>query len=99
MPITTNSKMTATTPTMIHSIAHSPRLPLRHPALSKRNGGAVAMIERPNVDTLLAGPLGEWLARQAVVRAEAKAKSNRRFMIAGIIAAPLLGLIWLGQFF
>jgi hypothetical protein len=57
------------------------------------------MIERPNVDTLLAGPLGEWLARQAVVRAEAKAKSNRRFMIAGIIAAPLLGLIWLGQFF
>src|SRR5688572_20665355 len=98
MPITTKISTTAITPTMIHSIAHSPCLPSRRPALSKRNGGAVAMIERPNVDTLLAGPLGEWLARQAVVRAEAKAKSNRRFVIAGIVAAPLLGLIWLGQF-
>jgi hypothetical protein len=57
------------------------------------------MIERPNVDALLAGPLGEWLARQAVVREEAKRTSNRRFVIAGIVAAPLLGLLWLGQFF
>ena len=55
------------------------------------------MIERPDVDTLLAGPLGEWLARQAVVREEAKRKSNRRFMIAGIVAAPILALLWLGQ--
>jgi hypothetical protein len=57
------------------------------------------MIERPDVDTLLAGPLGEWLARQAVVREEAKRKSNRRFVIAGIVAAPLLALLWLGQIF
>ena len=57
------------------------------------------MIERPNVDALLAGPLGEWLARQAIVREEAKLKSNRRFMIAGIVAAPLLALLWLGQLF
>jgi hypothetical protein len=59
----------------------------------------LAMIERPDVDTLLAGPLGEWLARQAVVREEAKRKSNRRFMITGIVAAPLLALLWLGQLF
>ena len=57
------------------------------------------MIERPDVDTLLAGPLGEWLARQTVVREEAKRKSNRRFVIAGIVAAPLLALLWLGQLF
>lgn len=57
------------------------------------------MIERPDVNTLLAGPLGEWLARQTVVREEAKRKSNRRFVIAGIVAAPLLALLWLGQLF
>lgn len=57
------------------------------------------MIERPDVNTLLAGPLGEWLVRQAVVREEAKRKSNRRFVIAGIVAAPLLALLWLGQLF
>jgi hypothetical protein len=57
------------------------------------------MIERPDVDTLMAGPLGEWLQRQAVVRAEAKAKSNRRFMIAGVVLVPVLGLFWVASFF
>src|SRR5688500_3200079 len=97
MPITTTSSTTTITPTTIHSIVQSPCLPMRQPALSKRNGGVLAMIERPDVDTLLAGPLGEWLARQAVVREDAKRKSNRRFVIAGIVAAPILGLLWLGQ--
>jgi hypothetical protein len=46
------------------------------------------MIERPDVETLLAGPLGEWLERQAQVRAEARRKSNRRFAIAAAIGIP-----------
>jgi len=49
------------------------------------------MIERPDVDTLLAGPLGQWLERQAALRAEARAKSNRRFMIAAAIGIPAVG--------
>ena len=57
------------------------------------------MIERPNVETLLAGPLGGWLERQAVVRAEAKRKSNRRFTIAGIVLLPVLGVFWVAQMF
>ena len=46
------------------------------------------MIERPDVDSLLAGPLGEWLERQAEVRAEARRKSNKRFAIAAAIGIP-----------
>jgi hypothetical protein len=57
------------------------------------------MIERPNVDALLAGPLGEWLARQAGVREEAKRKSNRRFLIASLVLLPVLALFWVAQLF
>ncbi len=57
------------------------------------------MIERPNADALLAGPLGQWLAQQTVVRAEAKRKSNHRFLIAGVILVPVLGLFWVAQLF
>jgi len=57
------------------------------------------MIERPNVEQLLAGPLGEWLARQKIVREEAKAKSSRRFVIASVILVPALGLFWVASFF
>jgi hypothetical protein len=46
------------------------------------------MIERPDVATLLAGPLGEWLERQAQVRTEARRKSNRRFAIAAAVGIP-----------
>lgn len=57
------------------------------------------MIERPDVNTLLAGPLGQWLEQQAGVRAEAKQKSNRRFMIASVILVPVMALFWLAQMF
>ena len=57
------------------------------------------MIERPNVDALMAGPLGEWLAQQAVVRAEAKRKSNRRFLVASVVLLPVLALFWVAQMF
>ncbi len=53
------------------------------------------MIERPDVDRLLAGPLGEWLARQAAVREEARRKSDRRYMIGAAIVLPLLAALWL----
>lgn len=48
------------------------------------------MIEKPDVDALLAGPLGGWLERQAQVRAEARSKSNRRFLIAAAIGLPAI---------
>lgn len=48
------------------------------------------MIERPDVDALLAGPLGQWLERQAIVRDEARRKSNRRFLIAAAIGVPAI---------
>jgi hypothetical protein len=57
------------------------------------------MIEKPDVDTLMAGPLGEWLRQQAVVRAEAKQKSNRRFMVAGVVLLPVIAVLWLAQMF
>jgi len=57
------------------------------------------MIERPNVEALLAGPLGEWLEKQAVVREEAKRTSNRRFMIASVLLVPVLGVFWVAQMF
>lgn len=53
------------------------------------------MIERPDVDRLLAGPLGEWLEQQVQVREEARRKSNRRYKIGGAIVLPLLAVLWL----
>jgi hypothetical protein len=57
------------------------------------------MIEKPDVDELLAGPLGLWLEQQAAVREEAKRKSNRRFMIASAILVPILGVFWIASMF
>ncbi|MBH5322854.1 DUF3137 domain-containing protein [Aurantiacibacter sediminis] len=53
------------------------------------------MIERPDVDALLAGELGQWLEEQKAVREEAKKKTwNRRF-IALAIVLPFLVFIWI----
>lgn len=47
------------------------------------------MIERPDVNALMAGELGQWLQDQAQVRKEAKkATWNRRFMVL-IVVLPL----------
>ena len=55
------------------------------------------MIERPDVDALMAGELGQWLQGQALVREAAAAKSNRRWMIAAAVFVPLLvGVFALG---
>ena len=37
------------------------------------------MIEHPDADTLLAGPLGAWLAEQGSLRSATRAKAQRRF--------------------
>lgn len=55
------------------------------------------MIERPDADALMAGPLGEWLASQNASRAEAIEKSAR-YTKNGIIAAVVLGLAALALF-
>ena len=52
------------------------------------------MIERPNVDRLLAGPLGAWLEQQVQVREEAGRKSDRRYLIGAAIVLPLLAALW-----
>lgn len=54
------------------------------------------MIEHPDVDRLMAGPLGGWLEQQARVRAEAAEKSNTRFMISAFILLPALSFLWFG---
>jgi hypothetical protein len=53
------------------------------------------MIERPDVDALLAGPLGAWLQQQVQVREEARRKSDRRYLIGGAIVIPLSAVLWL----
>lgn len=53
------------------------------------------MIEKPDVDRLLAGPLGQWLEQQVQVREEARRKSDRRYLIGGAIVLPLLAVLWL----
>ena len=51
------------------------------------------MIGRPDVDTLMAGPLGAWLGEQAAVREAAKkATWNRRFIVL-IVVLPLAAFL------
>ena len=55
------------------------------------------MIERPDADAMMAGPLGEWLAAQNDERAAVKAKVRRLRMIAiaaGIAIFAVLSLFW-----
>lgn len=51
------------------------------------------MIERPDAAQLLDGPLGDWLGEQHHVREDAKAASNKRFLLA-IPALVVAGLAW-----
>lgn len=49
------------------------------------------MIERPDAQALLAGPLGKWLSGQSESRALAKKKS-RKYTFYGLVAGASLGL-------
>jgi len=76
-----------------------------------KGGGKLAeMIERPDVDALMAGPLGNWLDGQAIAREAAlKATNNRRFgvvlvvLVLAVFALILfrieLGTVLAGTFF
>lgn len=52
------------------------------------------MIERPDADALMAGPLGQWLGEQDALRAEARAKAAkwRKIGILGAIGVAVLVL-------
>jgi hypothetical protein len=47
------------------------------------------MIAMPDVDSLMAGGLGDWLESQRAVRAETKAKIRRTAILAGVIGTVL----------
>lgn len=53
------------------------------------------MIERPDPEKLLAGPLGHWLDEQAILRAQAKNLAWQRWWKAGMILGPLLLMLWI----
>ena len=50
------------------------------------------MIERPDADALMAGPLGQWLAAQDALREEARAKAAK-WQKRGIIAACAMAVV------
>jgi len=47
------------------------------------------VIERPDADALLAGPLGQWLADQSGLRERTRAKVTHRFVAAVVLAAAV----------
>jgi len=53
------------------------------------------MIAKPDVNTLIAGPLGQWLDEQALVREKAQELARSRWWKAAIIAGPLLAFLWI----
>ncbi|TIX52000.1 DUF3137 domain-containing protein [Alteraurantiacibacter aquimixticola] len=56
----------------------------------------MAVIERPDVDALLNGELGDWLREQAVVRDAAREKSNSRFVLSAFLVLPLAAFLLFG---
>ena len=54
------------------------------------------MIERPDVNALMDGELGQWLARQAGVREAAREKSNGRFVKSAFVVLPLAAFLLFG---
>lgn len=53
------------------------------------------MIAKPDLETLLAGPLGDWLDEQAVTRERAKDLARQRWWKAAIILGPVLIFLWM----
>lgn len=54
------------------------------------------MIERPNVDDLLRGPLGSWLEQQAQVRDVAREQTVGRLVKSAFVVLPLAAVIIFG---
>ena len=53
------------------------------------------MIERPDVDALMAGELGQWLQGQAAERDEARKATNKRRFIVVLVLAPAILFVWI----
>lgn len=51
---------------------------------------------RSNIDTLMQGQLGEWLAGQTDMRAAAKEKATSRWVWGAAILLPALAFLWFG---
>ena len=51
---------------------------------------------RTNIDTLMQGQLGEWLAGQAEMRTVAKEKAASRWTWGAALALPVLAFLWFG---
>lgn len=51
------------------------------------------MIEKPDVDALMAGELGQWLETQVSVREEARLKTKRRFIWLAVGVAGLFAVL------
>ena len=51
---------------------------------------------RTNIDTLMQGQLGEWLAGQTDMRAAAKEKATSRWVWGAVILMPALAFLWFG---
>ncbi|MGB7372203.1 DUF3137 domain-containing protein [Erythrobacter sp.] len=49
-----------------------------------------------DIDALMDGDLGQWLTDQQAMRAAAKAKAHKRWLIGAIALVPLLAILWLG---
>lgn len=59
------------------------------------------MIERPDVDALMAGELGQFLQAQVQVRQDAKAKTNQRYLMSAAGMIPLVLVLFflpIGEF-
>jgi hypothetical protein len=53
------------------------------------------LVEKPDIDTLMAGPLGAWLREQEVARETAKKQtSGRRFKVL-LFGLPALAFLWI----
>lgn len=53
------------------------------------------MIDYPDANRLMAGELGDWLAEQVDVRADAVARSNDRLFKAGMVLLPLAAFLFI----
>lgn len=51
---------------------------------------------RADVDSLMQGELGQWLAGQGTMRAEAKARAASRWTWGAAILLPVLAFVWFG---
>ena len=54
------------------------------------------MIEKPDIDALMAGELGEWLQAQALVRDAAREKCNGRLVKSAYVLLPLAAFLLFG---